>query len=65
MLVDIATFYNSHEAHIWRSKLIANDIPAFVADENFSSLYSFSLTQVRLQVPDVFVEQARKLLADE
>ena len=64
MLVDIATFYNSHEAHIWRSKLIENDIPAFVADENFGSLYSFAMTQVRLQVPKGFEEQALKLLND-
>jgi hypothetical protein len=62
MLVDVATFYNSHEAHIWRSKLIDNNIPAFVADENFGSLYSFALTQVRLQVPEGFEEQAQKIL---
>ena len=62
MLVDIATFYNSQEAHIWRSKLVENDIPAFVVDENFGSLYSFALTQVRLQIPESFLTQAKTIL---
>ena len=68
MLITIARYSFPYEAHIARSRLAAEDIPAYVADEHTISmqwLYSNALGGVRLQVPKDFVSSAREILHTE
>ena len=68
MLVTIASYSFPFEAHIARSRLESEDIPAFVADEhtiNMQWLYSNALGGVRLQVPEEFVETALAILDED
>jgi hypothetical protein len=62
----IATFSKPEEAHLFRTRLEAADIPAFVIDENFVQmdwLYSNAIGGVRVQVDDNDVEAVREFLA--
>ncbi|WP_439135193.1 putative signal transducing protein [Pseudomaricurvus sp.] len=68
MLTTVATYSFPYEAQIARAHLDAEGIPAFVADEhtiNMQWLYSNAMGGVRLQVPSVYVEQARAILAED
>ena len=68
MLVTIARYSLPYEAHLARSRLDAEGIPAFVADEHtigMQWLYSNALGGVRLQVPEPCVEEARRILAED
>lgn len=68
MLRTIATYSFPYEAQIARAKLDSEGIPAFVADEqtiNMQWLYSNAMGGVRLQVPEVFVQQALELLSED
>jgi len=68
MLRTIATYSFPYEAQIARAKLDSEGIPAFVADEqtiNMQWLYSNAMGGVRLQVPEVCVQQALELLSED
>ena len=68
MLTTIATYSFPYEAQIARAKLDSEGIPAFVADEqtiNMQWLYSNAMGGVRLQVPEIYVQQAIELLAED
>lgn len=68
MLITIASYSFPFEAHIARSRLESEEIPAFVADEhtiNMQWLYSNALGGVRLQVPEEFAEVALEILNED
>lgn len=68
MLTTIATYSFPYEAQIARAMLDSECIPAFIADEqtiNMQWLYSNAMGGVRLQVPEIFVQQAIELLAED
>jgi hypothetical protein len=65
VLTTIATFSFPYEAHIAKSHLEFENIPAFVADEhtfNMQWLYSNAMGGVRLQVPTIQAERAREII---
>src|SRR5688572_22012127 len=62
----IATFSKPEEAHLFRTRLEAAGIPAFVLDENLVQLdwlYSNAIGGVRVQIADEDLEDAREFLA--
>lgn len=68
MLITISRYSFPYEAHIAKSRLDAEGIPAFVADEhtiNMQWLYSNALGGVRLQVPEPFAEAALDILNED
>jgi hypothetical protein len=68
MLTTIASYSFPYEAQIAKAKLDSECIPAFIADEhtiNMQWLFSNALGGIRLQVPEVFVQQAIELLAED
>lgn len=61
----IATFNHDWEAHIAQGVLKENDIPSWLDNEIFSSIYPIgfnSIGGINLMVPDEYAEQAQKLL---
>jgi rubredoxin len=61
----IATFSKPEEAHLFRTRLEAAGIPAFVQDENLIQmdwLYSNAIGGVRVQIADEDLEAAREFL---
>lgn len=65
MLITVGRYSTSLEAHIAKSKLASEGIPAFLADENTINmqwLYSDAIGGVKLQVPEVYLEQAFEAL---
>lgn len=68
MLITIARYSLPYEAHIAKSRLDAEGIPAYLADEhtiNMQWLWSDALGGVRLQVPEPHVESALMILAED
>ena len=68
MLITIARYSLPYEAHIAKSRLDSEGIPAHVADEhtiNMQWLWSDALGGVRLQVPETHVESALMILAED
>lgn len=68
MLVTIARYSMPYEAHIAKSRLDSEGIPAFVADEhtiNMQWLYSDALGGVRLQVPESYADIAQQILDED
>jgi hypothetical protein len=64
----IATFSKPEEAHLFRTRLEAAGIPAFVQDENFVQLdwlYSNAIGGVRVQILDDDLEATREFLAED
>jgi hypothetical protein len=62
----IATFSKPEEAHLFRTRLEAAGIPAFVQDEHFIQmdwLYSNAMGGVRVQIADEDLEAARDFLS--
>ena len=62
----IATFSKPEEAHLFRTRLEAAGIPAFVQDEHIIQmdwLYSNAIGGVRVQVSDQDVADVREFLA--
>jgi putative signal transducing protein len=62
----IATFSKPEEAHLFRMRLEAAGIPAFVQDEHFIQmdwLYSNAMGGVRVQIADEDLEAARDFLS--
>ena len=62
----IATFSKPEEAHLFRTRLEAAGIPAFVQDEHFVQmdwLYSNAIGGVRVQIADDDLDSAREFLA--
>ncbi len=67
MLVTIASYSMPYEAHIAKSRLDSEGIPAFIADEhtiNMQWLYSNALGGVKLQVPEPYAEAAIEILQE-
>ncbi len=65
-MTTIATFSKSEEAHLFRTRLEAAGIPAFVQDEHLVQLdwlYSNAIGGVRVQIADEDVAAARAFLA--
>ena len=62
-LVVAATFTNSFEAGIARSRLEADGIPAILFDFNASMEGASFLVPIRLMVDDEDVEEAQRILA--
>jgi hypothetical protein len=61
----IATFSKPEEAHLFRTRLEAAGIPAFVQDEHIVQmdwLYSNAIGGVRVQIADQDIEAAREFL---
>ncbi|MCL6415712.1 DUF2007 domain-containing protein [Aestuariirhabdus sp. Z084] len=68
MLVTIARYSFPYEAQIARSRLQAQGVEAYVADEhtiNMQWLYSDALGGVKVQVPAVDEVRARSILAED
>ena len=68
MLITISRYSLPYEAHIAKSRLDAEGIPAFIADEhtiNMQWLDSNAMGGVRLQVPEPYAEQALQVLNED
>jgi len=64
----IATFSKPEEAHLFRTRLEAAGIPAYVQDEHFIQmdwLYSNAIGGVRVQIADDDLEAAREFLTND
>lgn len=62
MLITIASFTEPWEAHIFRGRLEAEGVPAWVAHDQHVTLdwpMATALGGVKVQVPPAFVEEAR------
>ena len=67
-IVTFRTFYNPMEAEIIRTKLEANDIPSFIADESLGVLYPVYNQGgggIKLKVFAKDVEKCGEILSDE
>jgi len=67
-IVTFRTFYNPMEAEIIRTKLEANDIPSFIADESLGVLYPVYNQGgggIKLKVFAKDVEKCEEILSDE
>ena len=65
VLTTVASFSFPYEAHIAKSLLASEDIPAFIADEytiNMQWLYSNAMGGVRVQVPRSLAAKAQHIL---
>lgn len=63
--VTIATFNMPYQAHLAKSRLEAGGIPVLILDEHLVRMMPFlsqALGEVKLQVPDVHLEEAREIL---
>lgn len=63
-LVAVATFYNSFEAGIARSRLEADGIPAVLFDFNSSMEGASFLIPIRVMVDEEDADEAARILAD-
>jgi hypothetical protein len=64
----IATFSKPEEAHLFRTRLEAAGIPAYVQDEyliQMDWLYSNAIGGVRVQIADENLDEAREFLAND
>jgi hypothetical protein len=64
----VATFSKPEEAHLFRTRLEAAGIPAYVQDEHFIQmnwLYSNAVGGVRVQIADEDLDAAREFLASD
>ena len=61
-LVTVATYPSATDAHAARNFLEENEIPAFVADEYFSTLKYATLSTVKLHVARRDAGRAREVL---
>jgi hypothetical protein len=64
----IATFSKPEEAHLFRTRLEAAGIPAYVQDEHLIQmdwLYSNAVGGVRVQIADEDLDAAREFLAND
>ena len=64
----VATFSKPEEAHLFRTRLEAAGIPAYVQDENMIQmdwLYSNAIGGVRVQIAEDDVDAAHEFLAAE
>jgi hypothetical protein len=67
-VITIATFSKPEEAHLFRTRLQAAGIPAYVQDEHLIQmdwLYSNAVGGVRVQIADEDIEAAREFLAND
>jgi hypothetical protein len=65
-MITIATFSKPEEAHLFRTRLEAAGIPAFVQDEHFIQmdwLASNAVGGVRVQVADEDLDETKEFLA--
>ena len=53
------------EAQLLRSRLESSGIPAFVCDENMSSLAAYAMGGVRVEVADEDFDRAAAMMAEE
>jgi hypothetical protein len=60
--VTVATFNMPYQAHLAKARLEAADIPVFIHNEHIHQLYPPALGEVKVQVPDANVKEAREIL---
>ncbi len=63
--VTIAAFNMPYQAHLAKSRLEAGGIPVFILDEHLIRMMPFfsqALGEVKVQVPDVNLKEAREIL---
>lgn len=66
-LVTLTTYFKAIEAHILRTRLEAEEIPAYVFDEHIITANWFlapMMGGVRVQVPQAFLAQAKIILCE-
>ena len=66
-MITIATLNSLNEAHLLRSMLESSEIPAFIPDENTAQAdwtLINAMGGIRVQVPESFREEAKKIVAD-
>ncbi len=61
----LTSFADLMEAQLLRSRLESSGIPAFVCDENMSSLAAYAMGGVRVEVADEDFDRATQMLAEE
>ncbi len=64
-LVTLAAFNLPYQAHLAKSRLEAAGIPVFIRDEHLIRMMPFfsqALGEVKVQVPDVHLKEAREIL---
>ena len=61
----LASFADLMEAQLLRSRLESSGIPALVCDENMSSLATFAMGGVRVEVADEDFDRATQMMAEE
>ena len=64
-LITIATFTYQHEMMVLKSRLEAEDIPVFVANDLMTQVhpfYSQALGGIKVQVPEQFVDDALAIM---
>jgi hypothetical protein len=64
-LVAVATYYNSFEAGIAKSRLEADGIPAILFDFNSSMEGASFLVPIRVMVDEEDLEEAARILAED
>ena len=67
-IITFESYYDPMLAHIVRSRLEANGIPCFLADENIigaNPLYNNAVGGIKLKVFEKDVERCREILAQE
>jgi len=67
-IITFESYYDPMLAHIIRSRLEANGIPCFIADENIvmgNPIYNQAMGGVKLKVFEKDVERCREILASE
>ena len=67
-IITFESYYDPMLAHIVRSRLEANGIPCFIADENIigaNPLYNNAVGGIKLKVFEKDVERCREILATE
>ncbi len=64
-LVAVATYYNSFEAGIAKSRLEADDIPCVLFDFNSSMEGATFLVPIRLMVDEEDEQEAARILAED
>ena len=67
-IITYASYYDPMLAHLIRTKLEDNDIPCFVADENFlaaNPIYNQAVGGIKLKIFERDLQRCREILADD
>jgi hypothetical protein len=67
-IITYASYYDPMLAHLIRTKLEDNDIPCFVADENFltaNPIYNQAAGGIKLKIFERDLERCKEILAED